>query len=207
MVTADDLRRAADVASDALRGAAEDDWSRSAGDLDWTCRHTLDHILDALAFYAAQLATRADERKPPVRRGDPEATLPSLLSSVRTMADILAEVAAAAGEGVRAFHPAGMADPEGFLAMGCDEILVHAGDICAGLGIPFVPPADLCSDVVSRLFPWAPSGHPAWDTLLWANGRLALPGHGRLDPDWYWHCAPLDEWDGTVNRRQRPAAR
>ncbi len=29
--------------------------------------------------------------------------------------------------------------------MGCDETLVHAGDICAGLGVRFDPPGDVCA--------------------------------------------------------------
>jgi hypothetical protein len=70
---------------------------------------------------------------------------------------VLAAVARASKPGVRAFHPAGMADAEGFLAMGCDEILVHTGDIAEGLGIAVAPPADLCQRVVARLFPWAPT--------------------------------------------------
>jgi hypothetical protein len=38
-----------------------------------------------------------------------------------------------------------------------------------------------------------------WTTLpalLWANGRVALPGHPR-QARWRWHCAPLEEWDGV----------
>jgi hypothetical protein len=35
---------------------------------------------------------------------------------------------------------------------------------------------------------------------LWANGRRDLPDKERLGPDWAWHCAPLDEWDGKVPR-------
>ncbi len=98
-----------------------------------------------------------------------------------------------------------MADAEGFLAMGCAEILLHTDDIAAALGLPapFRPPADLCRRVVQRIFPWAPPETEAdpWDALRWAAGRIALPGHDRLDANWWWHCAPLSEWDGTVHRR------
>jgi len=49
------------------------------------------------------------------------------------------------------------------------------------------------------LFPWALDDGPAWTLLLWSNGRVEVPGLvGRLDPDWVWHWAPLDEWDGVV---------
>ena len=41
-------------------------------------------------------------------------------------------------------------------------------------------------------------------TLLWCNGRMALPDHARL-ADWLWHPAPLSAWDGTRRRRERCA--
>jgi hypothetical protein len=118
-----------------------------------------------------------------------------------TPAAVLADVVRAAPPAARAFHPAGVADPSGFAAMGCDEILVHTGDIATGLGIGFEPPAGLCARVLARLFPWAPGDAEPWPALQWANGRIGLPGHERQDADWYWHCAPLEEWDGTLARR------
>jgi hypothetical protein len=35
--------------------------------------------------------------------------------------------------------------------------------------------------------------------LLWANGRVDLPGQER-QTGWRWHCAPLAEWDGADPR-------
>ena len=91
-----------------------------------------------------------------------------------------------------------LADASGFLAMGCDETLVHTFDICAGLGRAFRPPPDVCDRVVRRLFPWAPEHEDPWERLLWSNGRVALPEHPRLGPNWDWWCAPLSEWDGVA---------
>jgi hypothetical protein len=151
------------------------------------------------------LATRAEGALPAApRNGDPSATLGDLLTVAGTSAAVLADVIRSAPTDARAFHPAGVADVSGFIAMGCDELLVHTGDIADGLGIPFDPPADLCDRVLRRLFPWAPEGAGPWATLRWANGRAELPGHGRQDSDWYWNCAPLAEWDGTVERRHVP---
>jgi len=95
-----------------------------------------------------------------------------------------------------------MADPSGFAAMGCDEILIHTADIAAGLGVVFQPTADLSARIVDRLFPWAPTDIDQWQTLLWANGRTWLPYLGHQEDNWYWQCAPLSEWDGTVNIRK-----
>jgi hypothetical protein len=99
-----------------------------------------------------------------------------------------------------------MADGTGFLAMGCTEILIHAADVADGLDLPFRPPEDLAARVLRRIFPWAPEEGDAWAILRWACGRGPLPGRPQLDADWYWHCAPLVEWDGTVKKRQAPPA-
>ena len=92
-------------------------------------------------------------------------------------------------------------DAEEFAAMHGDEVLVHGDDIVRGLGVACTPPPDLARHVRDRLFPWTPAGDP-WTTLLWCNGRMALPDHERLT-DWSWHPAPLSEWDGTRRRRER----
>jgi hypothetical protein len=79
-----------------------------------------------------------------------------------------------------------------------DELLVHTADITAGLGVPFTPERRLVTLVLDRLFPWWPRDVEPWTALLWANGRTDLPGRPSLGETWVWHCAPLEEWDGTV---------
>jgi hypothetical protein len=185
----EDLRRSADSVVAALHPARYDDWSVRAGDLDWDCRGTLEHLLDTLMLYAAHLATRADRGLPYLRRGDPEAPVRHLVRTVTSAAGVLAAVVEAAPPDTRAYHPAGNSDPEGFCAMGCDELLVHAYDIAGGLDVPFQAPDDLAAAVVLRLFPWAPGSEDPWATLLWANGRHSLGGR-RLAGDWTWQSVP-----------------
>ena len=200
----DDLLLAAGLAVECFADAGDADWEAPAGALPWTCRETVDHVVDTLFWYAVQLATGAPRALPSPRRGDPNGKVPFLLTTLRSAAAVLAEVVRAADPSVRAFHAVGMADPEGFTAMGCDEIMVHADDVARGLGVSFEPPDDLCTAVLERLFPWAPiDGDPVAE-LLWANGRVALADRPRLDSDWSWHCAPLDEWDGTIPRYRPP---
>ena len=199
-----DILAAASASVRTLETALDRDWARPAGELERSCRRTLDHIVDTLIWYSSHLATLATARLGHLRDGNPNAGVDELLVGVSTSAAILAGVADAAPPGARAFHPAGMADPSGFLAMGCDEILVHTHDIATGLGLSFEPPQDVAEHVLDRLFPWAPPGEGAWATLLWATGRSALTAHQRLAPDWYWQCAPLSEWDGTVKKRTAP---
>ena len=104
------------------------------------------------------------------------------------------------------YHEGGMADVSGFVAMAIDEVIVHGADAAAGLGLAYDPPEALARKVVDRLFPWAPADTDGWTALLWANGRLPLPGQPEIRPNWSWQCAPLDEWDGDIrfHRRQPP---
>jgi hypothetical protein len=191
-MTPDDLRRSAEVVVAALHPVRYDDWSVPAGDLDWDCRATLEHLLDTLMLYAAHLATRADRGLPYLRHGDPQAPVRHLVRTITSAAGVLAAVVEAAPPATRAFHPVGASDPEGFCAMGCDELLVHAHDIAAGLGVPFRAPDEVAAAVVRRLFPWAPGDEDPWATLLWANGRHRLGGR-RLPADWTWQSAPAGD--------------
>ena len=202
----EDLLIAASVSRAALAPALDRDWSLLAGDLEWDCRRTLDHIVDSLFLYAAYLACRATERLAPPRNGDPGASPAQLLETLGVAAAVLAEVARAAPPGTRAFHPAGRADVSGWLGMAGEEILLHTDDVAQGLGLDFRPPDDLSWRIAARIFPWAPADADPWAALRWAAGRAALPDRERLGPDWYWHCAPLAEWDGTIAKRTTPPA-
>ena len=99
-----------------------------------------------------------------------------------------------------------MADATGWIAMACEEIVIHTDDIAQGLGLPFHPPDDLSRRITARIFPWAPADAEPWAALRWAAGRAPLPDRERLGPDWWWHCAPLSEWDGTIRKRTAPPA-
>jgi uncharacterized protein (TIGR03083 family) len=197
---------AAVAASQATLGAALDrDWGALAGTLEWTCRRTLDHLIDGTVFYSGQVANEAPKRLPPIRMGNPDASVEDLLTTLGTVAHILAATLRSAPPESRAFHPAGMADRTGFAAMSCVEVLVHTSDITTGLGIEFAPPKELCGRVVRRLFPWITDvGPDAFATLRWTTGRISIDGQDDVAADWYWQCAPLSEWDGTIKKRSAP---
>jgi len=203
MEVAGDLRRAASYLQKALTPAISDDgWALTADTVEWTCRDTLDHVANALCGYTTSLANGLSERRRHhPRNGDPSASPGDLLEVVAAFAGVLAAVAEAAPTSRRAYHPAGMADRDGFVAMGCDEILLHGHDIAARIGIDFRPPAEVAGRVLARLFPWAPADVDSWTALLWSNGRIGVDGRERLGADWWWHCDPLGEWTGEVRRR------
>ena len=196
-----DVLIAAETSYNTLAPVAKKDWTVLAGGLEWDCRYTLDHISNALIFYAGSLGANSKERIRNVRNPGDSLSITDLLASLKISAAILARVIEAQTPSARGFHPAGMADPSGFAGMACDEILVHTADIAAGLGVVFQPTADLSARIVARLFPWAPRDFDQWQTLLWANGRTWLPYLGFQESNWQWHCKPLSEWDGTITKR------
>ena len=200
----EDVRAAAAVCCEALSGVVDRDWSILAGGLEWSCRRTLEHIASAPIEYASELALPAQESLEGIypSGGMDQLTVPDLLLLLEVNAAILDHVLRAAPASARAFHRAWV-DPSGFAGMGCDEILIHTADIAAGFEIDFRPPEDLSSRVLARLFPWAPTDIGHWESLLWANGRIALPESGLpRDENWRWHPAPLNEWDGRIPRRE-----
>ena len=205
-LTPDGIVAAASVCQQAMAPHADADWSVTAGSLDWDCRRTLDHIADALCSYSGSVANRADHRMASVRSGNPTATPAQLVEVLGTAANILAVLTREMPSEARAFHPAGMADATGFVGMACTETLVHGYDISQGLGFDLQPPGELCASVIRRLFPWVTDLGDPWQTLLWTTGRISLSDRAGVEPDWYWQCAPLAEWDGTVRRRAKPPA-
>jgi hypothetical protein len=200
LVTADDVLVAVATVADALAAPAmsEDRWDDRAGTIEWSCRRTLTHVVDCVNWYAANLA-RCSTGGVEVAEMDPTVRPAVLLDCLRSAGALLAAAVTAAVPGQRGFHPFGIADRSGFAAMGCDEVLVHGGDLAAGLGFDFDPPAEVCARILRRIFPWAPADAEPWAALQWANGRAPL---GDLPPErkWLWHCAPLDEWDGQTRR-------
>jgi len=203
-VTADDLAAAARLAVTTLRTAAEPAWSGHAGTTDWDCWETVEHVADGLFGYAAQLApaeppqadyvplawSREKPGGPPnAVRADRSAGAEGLLRVLEAGAGLLAAVVRTRTPQTRAFHVWGLADPEGFAAMGVAEILLHVDDVCQGLGLPWEPPADLCHRTLARLFPGTPPDPAPWPALLWSTARTDLPGRPR-PAAWQWHSAP-----------------
>jgi uncharacterized protein (TIGR03083 family) len=194
-VTPQDVRQTAEACRRALRPVADRDWDAPAGDLEWSCRTTLGHMLAALLYYAINLALRSTEPRPS-GQADPSLPVAELLDALEGRAGLLATVCEAARPDACGAHDWGLADASGFAALACDEMLVHTSDITAGLGASFDPPRDVCARVLRRLFPWAPPNRDSWEALRWANGRGPMGERPRLAPDWVAHPAPLQEWDG-----------
>lgn len=205
-VTADDLEDVVRLAVVALRDAPAGSWEKPAGELEWDCWETVEHLADDMFCYALQLSPPVpplDGYAPTVlsrlRPGGPEETvhadreagLDGLIRVLEGCTGLLAAVVRTKSPETRAYHTYGISDPEGFAAMGIVEALVHMHDVAKGLGVAWEPSADLCSRVMARLFSDVAVGDEGpWRALLWATGRTELPGQPRKT-SWRWNGVPL----------------
>jgi hypothetical protein len=202
-VTNDDLRAAASMVAGSVLRLDPELWDRLAYGLEWTRSRTVAHIGGALSNYAGSLASRNQENPGSLGLAFREGSTKAAATQIGLGAELLVRVAEGAPAGVRAFHPTGLPDAEGFLAMGCVEILAHGYDAVAGTEAEFDTDNALCQRVLGRLFPWAPLDTPGWPTLLWATGRSQLEGQEYLGETWIWHNDLLDEWEGTIPNTSR----
>ncbi|GAA1679282.1 hypothetical protein GCM10009830_27950 [Glycomyces endophyticus] len=200
-MTGEHVLEAAAVSVAALRKGDREAWSNQAGPMEMSCWDALEHLHNGVFSYALRLSGPEGWMPggpligwdPLPIRFDREEGPETGIQVVSMMSGMVAAAVDARGPEVRAWHVWGVADPEGFAAMGVVETLAHVFDLTQGLGVDFDPPADLVAPALARLFPEAPTGADPWRTLLWATGRGDLDGRARRAPDWTWHAAPLDE--------------
>jgi hypothetical protein len=194
-VNGGDVLAAAEACRQVFEPLLDRDWSVPVPGLEFTVASALRHAAAGVVWYSLDIWSGPDDVAAfdmQVRDdADNASTLHSLVNGARTCAAAIAAAPAA----TRGYHPAGSPDPSGFAAMACDELLVHGYDAASGLDARLQPDRQLAARVLGRLFPWHQAGDDAWATLLWANGRIELPGLPSQQ-GWRWHCAPLSEWNG-----------
>jgi hypothetical protein len=168
--TVDDLHALTDLVARAWTAAAGADWSARAGTLEWTCLATADHAVDCVYAPAFFLASRRRDAYPDVgadRTLGRAATPARLVESLQIATRVLAGVVDAADPSVRAVifrRPEIIVGaPRDFPPRAATELVLHAHDVCEGLGVPFTPPEDLCHRLREHTRPW-----PMW-TIYW-NG-------------------------------------
>jgi hypothetical protein len=196
-MTGAELRRAAAAARELL-GSVTDGSARVPA-MDDDVAGVAAHVTGCLIWYAQDLAAGPEGADGFELARRHEAGLPELLRQQTAAAEVLARTVEGAAPGDRGRHDWGKPDASGFAAMGAAELLLHTGDVADALGLAWRPPADLADAVLVRLFPWAPAEADPVAALRWVTGRGELPGHEPVT-SWRWHCAPLEEWDGTRAR-------
>ncbi len=196
---AEDVLAAAAICLDLLDSVRDTDWSVPVPGLDFTVASVVAHAANGPMWYAFDLWSGPGDDSALDFKVRTDLGNAALIASMRSAAQVCAASIAFAPVDLRGYHPAGAADRTGFAAMACDEMLVHTDDAARGLGLRLEPDRDLAGRVLARLFTWHRPDPDPWQTLLWANGRIDLPGRPS-QANWRWHCAPLSEWDGRPPR-------
>jgi 8-oxo-dGTP pyrophosphatase MutT (NUDIX family) len=198
--SSDDLDRVTRYVVDAWRSGIERDWSARAGTLEWTCTRTADHTVDAVLAVAFFLASRNQDGYPEWGWAEltmgPDARPEHLVEAAAAVGRVLSALVVTAEPGTRAaiwrLPVVGTGTPDDFAARGALEMILHAHDVCAGLGLPFDPPADVCTRLRDHTRGWphwsmpnwspAPTTDDAWSDLLAGSGRT------RTERDDRWHA-------------------
>jgi hypothetical protein len=167
---------------DAWQSAVTRDWSAPAGTLEWSCWTTADHTVDCVFSYAFFLASRRRDSYPPFGElhAQPDATPNDLIDGLRAATTLLSAVIAAADPDVEAvigLWPYALnGRPADFAARGALEMILHAHDVCTGLGVVFDPPRELCLRLRDTAQAWPgqaqlPPTDDPWSDLLERSGR------------------------------------
>jgi hypothetical protein len=148
------------------------DWSARAGTLEWSCTKTADHAYDATLAIGFFLASRRQDRYPDfggiINTG--KTPWPSqLVEAMQVAGRLVAGVIATTPEDVRAIiwrRPEPTVAPPGAFAprVGLEAIL-HGHDVAAGLGVPYEPPAGLCTRLRDHTREWPHWKSPGWKRL------------------------------------------
>lgn len=176
--TAEDLHELSGIVARTWSSAADRDWSARAGTLEWSCLRTADHAVDCVYAPAFLLASRRTDGYPTVGADltlGGAATPGHLVESLEIATRMLAAVVRDADVDARAIifrrPEAVLGAPEDFLARGAVELILHAHDVCCGLGVRFEPPPVLVRRLREHTRPW-----PMW-SIAWT-----APGHS--DDPW-----------------------
>jgi hypothetical protein len=187
--TTADLDSVTCLVADAWRSGINCDWSLRAGTVEWTCLEAADHMVDAVLAVAFLLASRKQDGYPDW--GWPECTAGAnarpdrLIEALETVGRVLSAVITTAELDARAviwrWPKVTTAPASDFAARGALEMILHGQDVCAGLGVELVPPADVCERLREHTRSWphwtTPGWHAvgrsddAWTDLLEASGR------------------------------------
>jgi uncharacterized protein (TIGR03083 family) len=164
-----------------LSSLVDADWSVPAGELEWSCWQTADHVIDCLLSYCLQVGARRADGWLPLQEVHAQAgaTPRDLLDALASVSRLFSAVLATSPPDVTASDGVTELGVTDWAIRGAYELVVHGHDIAAGLGRAFEPPADLCARVLASSALWmldrnrAAAGTEPWDALLLASGRGA----------------------------------
>jgi hypothetical protein len=155
------------------------DWSLPAASLEWSCRHTIDHMVDGVFSCSFQLASRARKGFLPFNElhATSEASASELVTGLAAVGELLTALLRSVPSDAEASDGVLMLNADDWAARAAYELLVHTHDIARGLGSRFDPPFSVCSWVMSSSKLWildresaAEASNP-WEALLIGSGR------------------------------------
>lgn len=181
MVTPEEFARVGALADHVLVALADEDWSAPAANLEWSCRQTLDHVIDCLFSFTLQLAARASSRFLPFNElhATAEASTADLLVGFRGAVRMFRDVTSNAEPGAVAGDGLALLTAEDGCARGAYEVALHSYDITTGLGAIWRLPDDLCRAITASEALWmfdraaAATGDGPWASFLIGSGRRA----------------------------------
>ncbi len=187
-----DFRLLGDLVIAAWNEGIDRDWSVPAGTLDWNCFDTADHTIDCVFAYALMLGSLRQDSYPNFSElhALPGSDPTELVDGLRAVTTMLYAVVIVAAPSDRAiiwrFPEAETATPVDFAARGGLELILHAHDVCSGLGVSFDPPRDLCQRLLIHTEGWPGNGPgvdtgDSWADLLGRHGRGLSEARQALD--------------------------
>jgi hypothetical protein len=176
--------------AEAWRTGIDRDWSAPAGTLDWSCTRTAAHTVDTVWAPALFLAARRQDGYPEWDGGSfligdhahPEHYVEALEAVTRILAAIVGDAEPSARAAIWRRPRVEVRGPVDFAPRGALELALHGHDVCAGLGVRFAPPPDVCRRLRDHTRDWPHWSSPGWRApgatddpwadLLAASGRL-----------------------------------
>ena len=187
-----DLTDLADHVAALWTSATDREWSAQAGTVEWSCLETADHAVDCVYAPAFFLASRRRDDYPDIgtdltmgSSAEPARLAESLQIAARLLAGVVTDTDPSVRAVIFRFPEILVAPPADFAPRGAMELILHAHDVCTGLGVRFVPDADLCRRLREHTRPWPmwtvawhglASTDDPWDDLLRGSGRARQEG-------------------------------
>ena len=176
---ADELRDVSDSALRALEGVSDQDWSRPALGLEWTCWQTVDHVVDCVFSYAFQVAAQAPSGFLPFQElhAQPGATPDDLLMGLRGILTALQAVLDAAPRGTTASDGVFALSLPDWRARSAYELALHTYDVVSAFGMDFSLSDELTRSLIDCDTLWmldhdiARAAADPWSGLLAGSGR------------------------------------
>ena len=180
--SSDDFSALSRLVLEAWRSGVDRDWSVPAGTLEWSCWSTADHTVDCVFSYAFFLASRRQDTYPPfgelhaLQNATPADIVDGLQASTTMLSSVIATTDPETRAVIGLSPYAQTGTPRDFAARGALEMILHAHDVCAGLGIAFDPPRDVCARLRDYAAEWPgqarlPATDDPWSDLLERSGR------------------------------------